>query len=61
MVVVKDVIESSKLDFLNEKMLKDAYDLSNRGENSPFNYNKGYTFPAARPMNNLKLNLTLNV
>lgn len=42
MVVVKDVIEHVKLDFLNARMLKDAYNLSNKGENSPFNYNKGY-------------------
>lgn len=41
MVVIKDVIEHSKLDFLNERMLKDAYELQSRGENGPFNYNKG--------------------
>lgn len=41
LVVVEDVIEHSILDTLNERMVQDAQELRSRGENSPFNYNKG--------------------
>lgn len=41
LVVVQDVIEHEILDKLNEKMVQDALELRSRGENSPFNYNKG--------------------
>jgi hypothetical protein len=41
LVVLKDVIEPSKLDSLNKKMVADALILQSRGENSPYNYNKG--------------------
>ncbi|RPB03678.1 hypothetical protein L873DRAFT_1825967 [Choiromyces venosus 120613-1] len=41
LVVVENVIERSKLDYLNTKMVSDAYELANRDDDSPFNYNKG--------------------
>lgn len=41
LVVVQDAIDHSILDRLNEKMVQDALELRSRGENSPFNYNKG--------------------
>lgn len=41
LVVLKDVVEHSKLDRLNEKMVKDAVILQSAGDDSPFNYNKG--------------------
>jgi hypothetical protein len=41
LVVVQDAIEHSILDKLNQKMVQDALELRSRGENSPFNYNKG--------------------
>ena len=40
-VVVENVIDHSILDTLNERMVQDAKELRSRGENSPFNYNKG--------------------
>ena len=42
LVVLENVIEHSKLDFLNKKMLEDARTLQERKEKSPYNYNKGY-------------------
>lgn len=41
LVVVQDAIEHTILDKLNQKMVQDALELRSRGENSPFNYNKG--------------------
>jgi ectoine hydroxylase-related dioxygenase (phytanoyl-CoA dioxygenase family) len=42
LVVLKDAItDHSKLDILNQKMIADAKQLQSRGEDSPYNYNKG--------------------
>lgn len=41
LVVLEDVIEYSKLDMLNKKMVEDALTLQARGDDSPYNYNKG--------------------
>lgn len=42
LVVLKDAVtDHSQLDILNERMLNDAKQLQNRGEDSPYNYNKG--------------------
>jgi hypothetical protein len=41
LVVLGNVILPSKLDKLNKKMVEDALILQSRGENSPYNYNKG--------------------
>lgn len=41
LVVLENVIEKSKLDTLNKKMLRDALTLQSKGENMPYNYNKG--------------------
>ncbi|KAF3003727.1 hypothetical protein E8E13_009338 [Curvularia kusanoi] len=40
LVVLEDVIDHAVLDRLNEKMVKDAYELQGR-KDSPYNYNKG--------------------
>ncbi|KAI8942907.1 hypothetical protein NX059_000946 [Plenodomus lindquistii] len=40
LVVLEDMIDHAILDRLNEKMVKDAYELQSR-KDSPFNYNKG--------------------
>ncbi|TRX92731.1 hypothetical protein FHL15_006405 [Xylaria flabelliformis] len=40
-VVVEDAIPHEDLDHLNAKMIKDSVLLQSRGEDSPFNYNKG--------------------
>lgn len=40
-VVVEDAIPHEDLDHLNAKMIQDSQTLQARGENSPFNYNKG--------------------
>ncbi|KAF2645554.1 phytanoyl-CoA dioxygenase family protein [Massarina eburnea CBS 473.64] len=40
LVVIEDLVPHSVLDSLNEKMVKDAYELQNR-EDSPFNYHRG--------------------
>lgn len=40
-VVVEDAIPLEDLDHLNAKMVEDSQLLQARGENSPFNYNKG--------------------
>lgn len=41
LVVLENVIEKSKLDNLNKKMVKDVQTLRSKGENMPYNYNKG--------------------
>ncbi|TAQ88820.1 hypothetical protein B7494_g2845 [Chlorociboria aeruginascens] len=41
LVVLEDVIDHSKLDFLNQKMLEDAHILQSAGDTSPYNYNRG--------------------
>ncbi|KAF2091094.1 phytanoyl-CoA dioxygenase family protein [Saccharata proteae CBS 121410] len=41
LVVLEDVIPEAALDRLNEKMVEDAYRLQRRGDDAPFNYNKG--------------------
>ena len=41
LVVLEDVIEHSKLDALNQKMVEDALKLQSAGDASPYNYNKG--------------------
>ncbi|KAH6613905.1 phytanoyl-CoA dioxygenase family protein [Boeremia exigua] len=40
LVVLEDMIDDAVLDRLNEKMVKDAYELQSR-KDSPYNYNKG--------------------
>jgi hypothetical protein len=42
LVVLENAISHSKLDFLNKKMVQDALTLQSAGDNSPYNYNKGY-------------------
>jgi hypothetical protein len=44
LVVLEDVIEHRMLDSLNKMMAEDALILQARGENSPYNYNKGWVF-----------------
>jgi hypothetical protein len=44
LVVLEDVIDHSKLDFLNRKMMEDAQTLRAAGDKSPYNYNKGSAF-----------------
>lgn len=41
LVVIEDAVDHAKLDFLNEKMAKDALVLQSAGDKSPYNYNKG--------------------
>lgn len=41
LVVIEDVIEHAKLDFLNHKMIQDALVLQSAGDQSPYNFNKG--------------------
>ncbi|KAH0383854.1 phytanoyl-CoA dioxygenase family protein, partial [Aureobasidium melanogenum] len=41
LVVLKDVIEHTKLDALNKTMVQDALKLQALGDDGPFNYNKG--------------------
>ncbi|KAI1432139.1 hypothetical protein GGR50DRAFT_697326 [Xylaria sp. CBS 124048] len=40
-IVVEDVIPHADLDHLNAKMVQDSLVLQSRGDDSPFNYNKG--------------------
>ena len=40
LVVLEDMVPHAILDRLNQKMIKDAYELQGR-KDSPFNYNKG--------------------
>jgi hypothetical protein len=57
LVVLENAISHEKLDFLNEKMVDDAKKLQARGEDSPYNYNKGFLplFPAFLPIATRKL------
>ncbi|RHZ56575.1 uncharacterized protein CDV56_102455 [Aspergillus thermomutatus] len=41
LVVVENAVPHAALDRLNEKMVRDAYALQSRKENSPYNYNRG--------------------
>lgn len=41
LVVIEDLVEHSRLDALNKRMVEDAYTLQARKEDSPFNYNRG--------------------
>ncbi|KAL6404590.1 hypothetical protein AUP68_11412 [Ilyonectria robusta] len=50
LVVVEDVVPHEHLDFLNWKMVHDAQVLQDRGENGPFNYNKGNIQQDAPPV-----------
>lgn len=40
LVVIEDLVDHATLDRLNEKMVRDAYELQSR-KDSPFNYHKG--------------------
>jgi hypothetical protein len=40
-VVLENAISHAKLDFLNEKMVRDARTLQDMGDAGPYNYNKG--------------------
>jgi hypothetical protein len=42
LVVLENAISHDKLDFLNQKMVEDARMLQAKGEDSPYNYNKGF-------------------
>lgn len=44
LVVLEDVIDHAKLDYLNEKMVEDARTLQSLGDASPYNYNKGLVY-----------------
>lgn len=46
LVVLENVVDHSKLDALNKKMVEDALTLQSAGDASPFNYNKGYDLSA---------------
>ena len=41
LIVVENVFDHMRLNKLNERMVKDAYELQARKEDSPYNYNKG--------------------
>jgi hypothetical protein len=41
LVVIENAVSHSKLDMLNERMVKDALILQSAGDASPYNYNKG--------------------
>jgi nitrite reductase/ring-hydroxylating ferredoxin subunit len=41
LVVIENVVPHAALDRLNEKIVRDAYTLQSRKENSPYNYNRG--------------------
>ena len=41
LIVVENVFDHMRLNNLNERMVKDAYKLQARKEDSPYNYNKG--------------------
>lgn len=41
LVVVENAVPHAALDWLNEKMVPDAYTLQSRREDSPYNYNRG--------------------
>ena len=42
LVVLENAISHEKLDVLNQKMVQDAKTLQAAGDESPFNYNKGF-------------------
>jgi hypothetical protein len=50
LIVVENVIDHSKLDALNEVMVRDAFALQAKKENIPFNYNKGNIQQDAPPI-----------
>ena len=50
LVVVENAIDHEVLDKLNEKMVQDAITLRSRGDDSPFNYNKGNLQQDAPPV-----------
>lgn len=50
LVVINDVVLHNDLDKLNEKMVVDALALQARGDNSPFNYNRGNLQQDAPPV-----------
>ncbi len=50
LVVIENAIDHEVLDKLNEKMVQDAITLRSRGDNSPFNYNKGNLQQDAPPV-----------
>jgi hypothetical protein len=41
LVVLENVIDHTKLDFLNDRMVEDSSVLQAAGDPSPYNYNKG--------------------
>jgi hypothetical protein len=49
LVVLENAISHEKLDFLNEKMVEDARKLQAKGDESPYNYNKGFDSPSPLP------------
>jgi hypothetical protein len=49
LVVVEGVVPHEHIDHLNTKMVEDARVLQARGENSPFNYNRGNVQQDAPP------------
>ncbi|KAI5459301.1 hypothetical protein BGZ63DRAFT_415919 [Mariannaea sp. PMI_226] len=50
LVVVEDVVPQEDIDALNRKMVQDAETLRARGDDSPFNYNKGNLQQDAPPV-----------
>lgn len=50
LVVVENAIPHDALDRLNGKMVKDAYTLQSKKENSPYNYNPGNIQQDAPPV-----------
>jgi hypothetical protein len=42
LVVLENAISDEKLDFLNQKMVQDANTLQAAGDESPYNYNRGF-------------------
>ncbi|KAH6887530.1 hypothetical protein B0T10DRAFT_538949 [Thelonectria olida] len=50
LVVVEDVVPHDHLDLLNDKMVQDANVLQARGDDGPFNYNKGNIQQDAPPV-----------
>jgi hypothetical protein len=53
LVVLENAISHEKLEFLNEKMVADAKKLQAKGEESPYNYNKGFVLPFFFPSSSL--------
>jgi hypothetical protein len=49
LVVLENAISHDKLDFLNQKMVEDAKMLQAKGEDSPYNYNKGFVITSLFP------------